>query len=95
VRPIVSVSISHVAPIRVNVIGEVKTPATYELVRDRSVTAALAAAGWLTEFADRDRIFVVRREGSLRVRFRAQEITTSNPAVSRFRLSDGDVVVVE
>ena len=95
VNPVLTVSISHPAPIRVNVVGEVKTPASYELSRDRSVTAALAAAGWLTEFADRDRIFVVRRAGEMRIRFRAGEITSPDPAVSRFRLSDGDVVVVE
>jgi polysaccharide export outer membrane protein len=93
--PIVSVSISKLAPIRVNVVGEVKTPATYELTRDRSVAAALAAAGWLTEYADRDRIFVVRHEGDMRVRFRAREVTSPDPAVARFRLSDGDVVVAE
>lgn len=95
VRPVVTVSITHVGPIRVSVVGEVKNPAAYELVRDRSLTAALAAAGWLTEFADRDRIFVVRREAAFRVRFRAQEITATSPVVARFRLSDGDVVVVE
>jgi len=95
VHPLVAVSIAKVAPIRVNVIGEVKTPASYELTRDRSVAAALAAAGWLTEFADRDRIFVVRRGGDLRVRFRAREITTLDRAVARFRLSDGDVIIVE
>jgi polysaccharide export outer membrane protein len=95
VRPAVAVSIARVAPIRVNVVGEVKAPASYELTRDRTVAAALAAAGWLTEFADRDRIFVVRREGELRVRFRAGEITALDPAVARFRLNDGDVVVVE
>ena len=93
--PTVSVSISRLAPIKVNVLGEVKSPATYELTRDRSVAAALAAAGWLTEYADRDRIFVVRHEGDLRVRFRAREITAPDPAVARFRLSDGDVVVAE
>ena len=95
VNPIVSVTISKLAPIRVNVVGEVKTPASYELTRDRTVAAALAAAGWLTEYADRDRIFVVRHEGNMRVRFRAREITSPDPAVARFRLSDGDVVVAE
>jgi hypothetical protein len=59
------------------------------------VAAALAAAGWLTEYADRDRIFVVRHEGDMRVRFRAREVTSPDPAVARFRLSDGDVVVAE
>ncbi|HEX3698263.1 MAG TPA: polysaccharide biosynthesis/export family protein [Polyangia bacterium] len=95
VRPVVAVSLARIGPIRVNVVGEVKSPATYELTRDRSVAAALAAAGWLTEFANRDRIFVVRSEGGLPVRFRAAEITAPTPVVSRFRLRDGDVVVVE
>jgi polysaccharide export outer membrane protein len=83
------------APIRVNVVGEVKTPASYELTRDRSVTAALAAAGWLTEFADRDRILVVRRNPHKRFRFSVHDITRPDDAVAQFRLLDGDVIVVE
>jgi len=94
-KPEVTVSITQTAPIRVHVVGEVRTPSSYELTRDRSVTAALAAAGWLTEFADRDRIFVVRHDSDGRVRFRARDITAPNPAVARFRLNDGDIVVVE
>jgi polysaccharide export outer membrane protein len=93
--PEVTVSISRVAPIRVNVVGEVKTPDSYELTRDRSVAAALAAAGWLTEFADRDRIFVIRHDANTRVRFHERDITAPNPATARFRLNDGDVVVAE
>jgi polysaccharide export outer membrane protein len=95
VNPTVTVTISKLAPIRVNVLGEVKSPQSYELTRDRSVAAALAAAGWITEYADRDRIFVVRHDGGTRIRFRAREITSPDPAVARFRLSDGDVVVAE
>jgi len=95
VNPVVTVSISKLAPIRVNVVGEVKNPQTYELTRDRTVAGALAAAGWITEYADRDRIFVVRHDGGTRIRFRARQITSPDPAVARFRLSDGDVVVAE
>lgn len=96
VNPQATVSVARAAPIRVSVVGEVKTPGSYDLTRDRSVTAALAAAGWLTDFAAKDRIFVVRHgDGDLRVRFRAQEITTSEPHSASFRLRDGDVVVVE
>jgi polysaccharide export outer membrane protein len=95
VNPAVTVSISKLAPIKVNVVGEVKNPQTYELTRDRTVAAALAAAGWITEYADRDRIFVVRHDGGARIRFRAREITSPDQAVARFRLSDGDVVVAE
>lgn len=96
VNPRVTVSISRRAPIRVNVVGEVKTPGSYDLTRDRSVTAALAAAGWLTVFAASDRIFVVRSsEKDFRIRFKAQELTAPGTQATQFRLRDGDVVVVE
>jgi polysaccharide export outer membrane protein len=96
VNPEVTVSITKVAPVRVSVIGEVKNPGSYELTRERGVIPALAAAGWLTEFAARDRIFVVRA-GAIeqRIRFRAQDLTAAEPHAGRFRLKDGDVVVVE
>jgi polysaccharide export outer membrane protein len=96
VSPAVTVSISRIAPIRVSVVGEVKTPGVVELSRDRSVAAALAAAGWLSDFAARDRIFAVRRGPvQFRVRFRLAEITTPESKTALFRLRDGDVIVVE
>jgi polysaccharide export outer membrane protein len=101
VDPEVTVAILKAAPVRVDVVGEVKTPGPYELSRERGVVGALAAAGWLTEFARRDRVFVVRRalagssEGPLRVRFRADELTVPGTNAARFRLRDGDLVVVE
>lgn len=96
VNPEIAVTISKRAPIRVNVIGEVKTPASYELERDRSVIAALAAAGWLTEYASTDRIYVVRaRETPGRIRFRSQDLRRAEPHSALFQLHDGDVLVVE
>jgi polysaccharide biosynthesis/export protein len=97
VLPDVTVSIAKVASIRVNVVGQVKTPGSYELMRGRGVIPALAAAGWLTEFADRDKIFVIRSErGAIqRIRFRARELTAAEPHSTGFRLKDGDVVVVD
>lgn len=96
VKPEVTVSIVRAAPVRVNVVGEVRTPGSYELVRGRSVVAALAAAGWLNEFANRDRIFVIRIDQTeQRIRFKARELTAAEPHAARFRLRDGDVVVVE
>lgn len=97
VKPEVSVSIAKIATVRVNVVGEVKTPGTYELTRGRGVIPALAAGGWLTEFANGDRIFVIRSEGGRvqRIRFKARELTGAEPHATGFRLQDGDVVVVE
>ena len=96
VSPQVSVALMKPAPVRVNVVGEVKTPGIYELGRDRSLLTALAAAGWITDFASHDRIFVVKREApSPRLRFRVRELTSPSPTVAAFRLGDGDVVSVE
>jgi polysaccharide export outer membrane protein len=97
VSPEVTVSIAKLASIRVNVVGEVKTPGSYELMRGRGLIPALAAAGWLTEFADRNKIFVIRSEAGTteRVRFRARELTAAEPHATGFRLKDGDVVVVD
>jgi len=92
----VNVSIIRVATIRVSVVGEVKTPGTYELTRDRSVAGALAAAGWLTDFAARDRVFVARQGANHpRIRFPLQDVTAPESRAALFRLRDGDVVVVE
>jgi polysaccharide export outer membrane protein len=96
VKPEVTVAIVKFAPVRVNVVGEVKTPGIYELTRERGVLPALAAAGWITEFAHPDRIFVLR-SGSTdqRIRFQARELTSAEQHAARFRLRDGDVVIVE
>jgi polysaccharide export outer membrane protein len=97
VNPQVSVAIIRVGTVRVNVVGEVRTPGAYELSRGRGVLPALAAAGWLNDFANRDRIFVLRgaTPQQTRVRFRARELTGAEPHAARFLLQDGDVVVVE
>jgi polysaccharide biosynthesis/export protein len=92
----ISVSIPKRAPIKVHVVGEVKSPATYELDRDRSVMAALAAAGWLSDYAKDDAIFVVRpKEQPPRIRFRGKDLKSAEPHSALFQLRDGDVLVVE
>jgi protein involved in polysaccharide export with SLBB domain len=101
VEPQVTVAISRPAPVKVNVVGQVKAPGTFELTRDRSVTAALAAAGWLNEFAGDDDVYVLRPQSHEadprmgRIRFRVRELTGGDPNSVRFQLRDGDVVVVE
>jgi polysaccharide export outer membrane protein len=93
--PVVSVWITKTPPIHVSVVGEVKTPGIYEMNRDRNLLTILAQAGWLTEFAHTDRVFVVRAGSNERVRFRVRDITTAEPFVAQFLLADADTVVVE
>ncbi|MET0414081.1 MAG: polysaccharide biosynthesis/export family protein [Polyangiaceae bacterium] len=96
VRPQVTVSLIKRRPIRVSVMGEVKTAGRFELEHDESVLSAIARAGGLTEFADSDSIYVVRREPSLlRIRFRLRDLAGQEATSSRFRLSDGDVILAE
>jgi polysaccharide export outer membrane protein len=95
ITPVVSVWITKSPPIRVSVVGEVKTPGIYEMTRERNLLTILAQAGWLTEFAHQDRVFVVRAGSNERVRFRVRELTTAEPFAAQFLLADADVVVVE
>jgi polysaccharide export outer membrane protein len=96
VRPQVTVSLLRRRPIRISVMGEVKTAGRFELEHDESVLSAIARAGGLTEFADPDSIYVVRREPTLlRIRFRLRDLAGQEATSSRFRLSDGDVILAE
>jgi polysaccharide biosynthesis/export protein len=95
IYPVVSVWITKTPPIRVSVVGEVKSPGIYEMTRDRNLLTVLAQAGWLTEFAHLDRIFVVRAGSNERIRFRARDITTAESFAVQFVLADADAVVVE
>lgn len=94
--PDVRVSLVSRRPARVTVIGEVRNPGAFELKEGSRVVDAVASAGGLTEFARRQRLFVVRQGvQSMRVRFRFDELARGETASSRFLLLDGDVVVAE
>jgi polysaccharide export outer membrane protein len=96
VRPQVTISVTKRRPVRVSVIGEVQKPGRFDLQYDEGILAALASAGGLTEFADGDSIYVVRREPHLlRIRFRLRDLAGPEAISARFRLNDSDVVVVE
>ncbi len=95
ISPVVSVWITKTPPIHVSVVGEVKTPGIYEMTRDRGLLTVLAEAGWLTEFAHSDRVFVIRAASKDRIRFHVRDITNAEPFAAQFVLADADVVVVE
>lgn len=100
-NPVVTVSLEEAGPIQVSVLGEVAHPGVFPVQTGANVLQALAAAGGLTPFADRDRIFVLRKTpaGSkapvVRVRFTYEKLAHAEGRSASFRLRDGDVVVVE
>ena len=94
--PSVNVTVEEVRPVAVPVLGEVTHPGQYNLDKGSGLLEALAAAGGFTDFAHRDRIFVLRRQAQLtRIRFNFESLTRGSGRASEFRLQTGDAVVVE
>lgn len=99
VSPVVTVVLEDARPMTVAVIGEVSRPGNYQVDAGAGVLQALATAGGMTPFADRDRIMVIREKpdgsGVQRIRFTYSALTTVQGRAATFRLHAGDVVVVE
>jgi polysaccharide export outer membrane protein len=95
-KPVVTVTVEETRPLAVPVLGEVARPGQYNLEKGAGVLDALAAAGGFTDFAHRDRIFVLRRQPALvRIRFTFEELSRGQGRAIAFRLQPGDAVVVE
>jgi len=96
VSPKVTVNVDEFAPLNVAVLGEVTHPGTYPIDPTGGVMQALASAGGLTEYASKDRIFVLRKAPALRrIRFSFEALAHNEPKAATFALQTGDVVVVE
>lgn len=94
--PKVTVGVEELQPITVTVLGEVAHPGTVAIDANGGVLQALANAGGPTEFADRDRIFVLRKTPvPRRIRFTYDALTRGSPRAMSFGLLGGDVVIVE
>ncbi len=94
-NPRVTVLLEEVQPLKISVLGAVAHPGTFPMEAGSGVAEALASAGGLTEFAHRDRIYVLRRmPAPARIRFTFNALTEVGSAAS-FRLHAGDVVVAE
>lgn len=92
-KPIVRVQLVN---FRVNVLGEVKTPGAITVRKERySVLDALAEAGDLTEYGERDNVLLIREEDGKKIYHRFNlnnsEILTS----PYFYLKQNDVIYVE
>lgn len=94
-NPRVNVVVEDVLPVKVTVLGAVSKAGNYAVDPGSGVAEALAGAGGLTEFAHKDRIFVLRKVPTpVRIRFTFTSLTDMGPA-SKFRLQQGDIIVVE
>lgn len=81
---------------RVYVVGKVNKPGDFPVPNRVSVMQALAMAGGLTPFADRDDISILRRSGdqTLRLPFDYGDVEGGERLEQNILLENGDVVVV-
>lgn len=93
--PSVIVSLEQAEGMKVSVVGEVRNSGIFQLEPGSNVLHALAAAGGLNDYADSDKVFVVRRSMPQRVRFRYHDLRSADPKSVQFMLQPGDVIVVE
>lgn len=96
VSPRVNVAVEEMKPVTVAVLGAVSRAGTFALEPGAGVAQALASAGGLTDFAHRDRIFVIRKTPQpVRIRFTFESLAAATGSAPLFRLQTGDVVVAE
>lgn len=96
VSPKVTVNVDEFQLMHIAVLGEVSKPGTYPLDHSAGVMQAIASAGGMTDYADRDSIYVLRKAPALRrVRFTFDALSHNERRAVTFALQSGDVVVVE
>jgi polysaccharide export outer membrane protein len=93
--PSVIVTFEAGTDVKVSVVGEVRNSGVFQVEPGSNVLQALAAAGGLNDYADSDKVFVVRKSLPQRVRFRYSDLRSADPKSIQFTLQGGDVVVVE
>jgi polysaccharide biosynthesis/export protein len=91
----VSVIVSEVQSLKVAVVGAVKTPGRFMLKSPATVLECIALAQGLTEFAARDRIVVLRQNGTTttRIPFNYNKVANSDDQ-DNFFVRPGDIIVV-
>jgi polysaccharide export outer membrane protein len=94
--PRVTVNVESSQPVIVTAIGEIAHIGPLTLEPPARLIEAIAQAGGPNGFADRSRIFVLRRFPSFqRIRFSYDAIVHNDGGAAGFPLRTGDVIVIE
>jgi polysaccharide export outer membrane protein len=93
--PEVAVIVREVHSMKVAVVGSVKTPGRYELKSAATVLEMIALAQGFTDFAARDRIFILRQVNgeTQRVPFNYRKVTSGDEQANLV-VKSGDIIVV-
>lgn len=94
-QPTVAVRVETEEEISVAFLGEVGTVGVVKLKRGSGLLWALTNAGGLSEYADGDGIYVIRKNPHVKIRFSYDDLVANDTHANAFPLLDGDVVLVE
>jgi len=94
-QPTVAVRVETEEEISVAFLGEVGTVGVVKLKRGSGLLWALTNAGGLSEYADGDGIYVIRKNPHIKIRFSYDDLIANDAHANAFPLLDGDVVLVE
>jgi polysaccharide biosynthesis/export protein len=98
-NPVVTVMVDEAQPIKVAVLGEVRSPGMKQLDAGSGLLQALSVASGFSDYAREEGIFVLRKQPGddtpVRIRFTYEALIRSEGSAASFRLKTGDVVVVE
>ncbi len=95
-QPVVSVAVEEAQALQIPVAGEVVKQGVVAADRGTGLLKVLMLSGGLTDFAHKDRIFVVRTAPQpARIRFSWEALSRGETAAARFEMRPGDTVVVE
>lgn len=92
-EPNVTLVLEQPAQMPISVTGEVRQSGTFQMEPGTNVLHAIASAGGLNDYADGDKIFLVRKSLAQRVRFKYSDLRSG--VTTNITLQPGDLVVVE
>jgi polysaccharide biosynthesis/export protein len=96
VSPRVTVNVENSLPVTVTMMGEVAKAGELKLEAPASLLQAVGQAGGPSEYADRSRIFVLRRFPEYkRIRFTWDSLVHNDKGAALFALRSGDIVYIE
>ncbi len=96
VSPRVTVNVEKPQPASISVVGEVNKAGPLQVEPPATLLQAIALAGGPSEYADRSRIFIIRRQPEFRkIRFTYEALVENKAGAAFFGVRTGDVVLVE
>jgi polysaccharide export outer membrane protein len=95
-NPAVTVTVHTPVSQKYYVIGEVRTPSEYDLVKDLTVVQAIARAGGFTEWADKSSIILLRNQNGVekRIKINYKDIVKGKGGGENQKVEANDTIVV-